>query len=206
METKINTPFFTPSPSPPARKWPLKLTIPHDEPSKAEQRTLKHRSRCAERWKPKLQRPYPSHREIKEAYQYKLMRHYTNHLVAAEPDYIKPRIDRSERVDNIRRDFPAVKPSPKPWISQQESSMWQINLGLNISATKSKMAQFSAWKNFSSREQDRIDRGREAMMESGLAVEDLEKELEGRPNRLPDWRKVRTGQFSQRLPIMEDRV
>ncbi|KAF1842040.1 uncharacterized protein K460DRAFT_380005 [Cucurbitaria berberidis CBS 394.84] len=193
----------------------LNLKIPQKELTKDDQRTLKIRRASAERWKPKLQRPFPARREIKEAYNLKLMRHYPNQLDSTEPNFVKPHIDRSPRVDELLRQFPipvatSISASAQtdntnvyatPVLPTQaeidELEKQRMLLKANRIITRSEYAQRLAWKNFSSRERNRIDRGREAMLHSGLCENDLEKESAGQHNQLPEWRKRHTGRFAR---------
>jgi len=164
----------------------------------------------------KLQNPFPKNKEIREAYRYKLMRHYTSEDVSAEPNFIKPHIDRSPRVDLLRERFPDLSTSldvskgstdtsynAKPTgcdktrrITAEEEKYNEL-LRKNKRITRSPAAQKLAWHAFSSREKDRVDRGREAMMQSGLSNDELEKEAVGIPNALPEWRKRKTGRFAK---------
>lgn len=192
----------------------LRLIIPQKELTKNEQRMLKIRRASAKRWRSKLQRPFPIKREIKEAYTFKLMRHYPNQLVAPLPNFVKPTIEKSLRVDRLLKRFPvlstsfmAMKPmlevdcygSSKPPTSADPDNFEKDtrNLRANKGITKSEYAQWLAWKNFSSREPDRVDRGREAMMESGLEEDNLVKEETHQQNQLPEWRKLKTGKFAK---------
>jgi hypothetical protein len=192
----------------------LKLEIPQSEISKEEQRNLKLRRAAADRWISKLQRPFPKNKEIKDAYKYKLMRHYTDPLAPTISDFVKPRIDRSPRVENLLKLYPFPEDSPQAsrpstmdletqnsekaklveWadIKTQEEALRE-----NMRITSSTSAQKLAWEAFSSRERDRIDRGREAMMQSGLWSDDLLKENFGVANELPEWRKTKTGRFAK---------
>lgn len=72
-----------------------------------------------------------------------------------------------------------------------------MRLRVNKDITRSERVQRLAWKSFSATERDRVDRGREAMMESGLVVEDLVKESRGAKNGLPEWKKCTTGRFAK---------
>ncbi|KAF2852183.1 hypothetical protein T440DRAFT_370995, partial [Plenodomus tracheiphilus IPT5] len=204
--SKSDGPISTPPISPRVQSQPLQITIPDAEPTKAEQKTLKLRRRYAERWRPKLQKPYPTKTEIKQAYQYKLMRHYIEPLAVPESNFVKPHIDRSPRVDKLRKDFPVLNTSSLGKVTTTENkaepqpspSPAEVQLEHNRAITKSKAARRSAWRNFSSREKDRIDRGREAMLASGLPQEELNREYEGKPNNLPGWRKKHTSVFAKR--------
>ena len=69
-------------------------------------------------------------------------------------------------------------------------------LRANMSITKSEYAQRLAFQCFSVPEPGRIDRGREAMMVSGLREVDLSNEALDLPNKLPEWKKRRTGKFA----------
>ncbi|KAI2478089.1 hypothetical protein Ptr902_10284 [Pyrenophora tritici-repentis] len=171
----------------------LKVTIPERQTTLEEQRKIKLRVAAARRWVPKLQNPFPKNKEIREAYQYKLMRHYTD----GQPQVpvIRPPIATSPRVDALRKHFPLLK-TPQS-TNSDEIARNQMLLHRNKQITRSPIGQKLAWEAFSSREQDRIDRGREALMRSGLWDDDLEKEQRGQANNLPEWRKAHTGQFAK---------
>ncbi|KAH5099521.1 hypothetical protein HBI21_053840 [Parastagonospora nodorum] len=198
--------------STPPETMSLRVTIPEPVVTKDDQRALAIRRAAARRWIPKLQGPFPKRREIGEAYKLKLMRHYTSPTTSSEPNFIKPHIDVSPRVDRLRQRFPKVLTSiPKlnlqvpgpmacapPKATQgRKSEENNMQLKMNKNITKSEAAQRLAWKSFSATERDRIDRGREAMMESGLMVDDLNSEQRGTKNGLPEWRKKNTGKFAR---------
>jgi hypothetical protein len=128
-----------------------------------------------------------------------------------EPNFIKPRIDVSPRVNKLLARFPKMNTSrmgrvpPAPGFAaledptlaqdfQRRKEFAQLRTNKNI--TRSEEAQRLAWKSFSATERDRVDRGREAMMESGLVMDDLLKEDQGERNALPEWRKPRTGKYA----------
>jgi hypothetical protein len=198
----------------------LRLMIPKNAPSKQEQRTLAIRRASAQRWQTKLQRPFPLQSEIKQAYNLKLMRHYPNTLTTIEPNFVKPRIDTSARVDRLLRRFPlptiravnqndqlnAVHPvyyyKALSFLAHdvREAELSNITLQTNRAITASEYAQRLAWKNFSTQERNRIDRGREAMLQSGLHTDDLDLEVLGRANKLPEWRKEYTSRFRKNGP------
>ncbi|EAT84384.2 hypothetical protein SNOG_08108 [Parastagonospora nodorum SN15] len=98
--------------------------------------------------------------------------------------------------DNDEVPGPMVCAPPKATQGRKsEENNMQLKMNKNI--TKSEAAQRLAWKSFSATERDRIDRGREAMMESGLIVDDLNSEQRGTKNGLPEWRKKNTGKFAR---------
>jgi hypothetical protein len=190
----------------------LRLIIPQPVLTKEDHRTLAIRRAAAERWRPKLQKPFPQRKEINEAYKLKLMRHYTASTTSTESNYIKPCIDISPRVNKLRERFPrmltsidklrvlapdfALAVSSTP-IQDRKAEDNILQLMENKNITRSEKAQRLAWQSFSATERDRIDRGREAMMESGLVMGDLYKENHGAKNGLPEWRKRHTGKFSK---------
>lgn len=197
--------------STPPETMSLRVTIPEPVVTKEDQRTLAIRRAAAQRWIPKLQNPFPKRGEIGEAYKLKLMRHYTSPTTSSEPNFIKPHIDVSPRVDGLRQKFPRVLTSiPKlrllvpdsmhlapPRATQDRKLEDNMQLKMNKNITKSEAAQRLAWQSFSATEKDRIDRGREAMMESGLITDDLISERRGTRNGLPEWRKKNTGTFAR---------
>lgn len=100
---------LTPAPSVPSPAMiSLKLTIPHQELTDREQSMINRHKSDAVRWKPKLQRPYPLYSEIKRAYQLKLMRHYPDASVPAEPNFRKPKIEKSLRVIRLLENCPLM--------------------------------------------------------------------------------------------------
>lgn len=199
----------------------LKLIIPQQQTSLEQQRKLNRRRADAERWKPKLQRPYPKLTEIKTAYPLKLMRHYPDANTCTHPNFVRPRIDKSARVSRLLERFPLMDtthagraghgerlPSPASPIDQaiplsarredlKEARSAHVDLQSNMHITQSEQAQRLAWQSFSLPEKGRIDRGREAMMHSGLITDDLRLEATGERNNLPDWKKPCTGRFAK---------
>jgi hypothetical protein len=192
----------------------LKVEIPKPEPTKDEQRTLKNREAAAKRWKSKLQRPFPMKREITQAYPCKLLRHYTGSCSSTAPNFVKPTIHRSPRVDKLREAFPLLPTFAEPMklpayengfptpnehvaVKTEDLARHEKVLRQNKRITRSEHAQKQAWKAFSSSEKDRVDRGREAMMQSGLFEDDLDRECMGKSNGLPEWRKNRTSRFAR---------
>ncbi|KAJ4994132.1 hypothetical protein SVAN01_00609 [Stagonosporopsis vannaccii] len=200
----------------------LKLVIPIDQISPEQQKTLKRHRADAERWKPKLQRPYPKRTETKNAYPLKLMRHYPDTTGAVQPDFIKPQINKSPRLTHLLQQFPFVDTTQHvrrvatedtsglitppglavPMCARgkdlKRARLEHIQLHSNIQVTRTEYAQHLAWKSFSLPEQGRLDHGREAMVLSGLPTADLREEGMGHPNVLPDWRKPWTGHFATR--------
>jgi hypothetical protein len=199
----------------------LKLTIPQQQTSREQQRKLNRHRADAERWKPKLQRPFPKLGEIKTAYPLKLMRHYPDTSTSAQPNFVKPRIDKSARVSRLLDRFPLMdttqanmashgEHSPRPGspfdqaISSsvrrenlKDARSAHVELQANEHITGSEEAQRLAWLAFSRPEKGRIDRGREAMMQSGLFTDDLKMEVAGERNQLPEWKKHCTGRFAK---------
>ncbi|RMZ71560.1 nad(P)-binding protein [Pyrenophora seminiperda CCB06] len=213
---KYMTPPVTPDPAVSVvHTTSLRVIIPQRQIPPEEQRRIKLRVGAAERWVPKLQKPFPTNKEIKDAYPYKLMRHYTDGRILAP--VIRPPIDRSPRVDDLRRRFPLVQPPssapPSSTILRgtkrkrdqgadgDENSKYKVLLRQNKEITRSPFAQKLAWKAFSTLE--RASRGREAMMLSGLFADDLEREALGLANNLPEWKKVNTGRYANEGKIPE---
>jgi hypothetical protein len=214
-ENLVPTLLTPPQSSSTPKTLSLRLVIPQNAPSKQEQRTLAIRRASAQRWQTKLQRPFPLPSEIKQAYTLKLMRHYPNALTTIEPNFVKPRIDTSARVDRLLRRFPlptiramnrkdqldAVHPvyhyKALSVLAHEvrEAELSNFSLQTNRVITASEYVQQLAWRNFSTQERNRIDRGREAMLQSGLHTDDLDLEALGRANKLPEWRKEYTSRF-----------
>jgi hypothetical protein len=202
----------TPAPSPPPETMSLRLIIPHPVLTKEDHRTLAIRRAAAERWKPKLQKPFPKHKEVSEAYNLKLMRHYASPTASPESNFVRPHIEVSPRVVRLRAQFPRsctsnqdlqvpatrFTPTAPPMTVRDVRTMDDhMRLRVNKDITRSEQAQRLAWESFSATERDRIDRDREAMMESGLVMEDLIKEARGVKNGLPEWKKCKTGRFAK---------
>lgn len=149
------------------------------------------------------------------------MRHYPNASAQVDSNFIKPRIDKSPRVSRLLEQFPLIdtarpgslkvsrqftRPSTPadqaiPF-SARVVEMLDVckahgELQTNIDITGTAHAQRMAWQAFSRTEHDRVDRGREAMIQSGLPVDDLWREAIGQPNRLPEWKKHGTGRFAK---------
>lgn len=199
----------------------LKLVIPQKQPTREQQGKLNRRRADAERWKPKLQRPYPRLGEIRTAYPLKLMRHYPKPNTFSQPNFVKPKIDTSARVSCLLKQFPLMdtahageaayeelSPSPVSPVDEatplstlrenfEEARSTHAGLQANKLITGSKEAQRLAWLAFSLPEEGRIDRGREAMMQSGLITDDLNLEAAGKRNQLPEWKKHCTGRFAK---------
>jgi hypothetical protein len=194
------TSYTPPSSAPPETKC-LRITIPRQEPTLDERRKLAIRRAAAKRWEEKLERPFPKGKEIRDAYELKLMRHYKRAPGTSEPNFTKPTIDVSPRVVGLLQSFPKMVTSPSDLQNQDSSIVAEAQLvesarlKANQDITKSESARQLAWQSFSSTETDRVNREREAMMESGLIVDDLIKESHGYKNGLPEWKKWRTGKF-----------
>jgi hypothetical protein len=199
----------------------LKLVIPKEQLSREQQKKLNRHRADAERWKPKLQRPYPNKTEIKLAYPLKLMRYYLDASKQADSNFVKPNIDRSPRVSRLLQQFPLIdttqlfrstkaerSPSPATHLDQAIPLSARImelkqardahpELQANISITGTEHARRLAWQSFARTERGRVDRGREAMIQSGLLTDDLRMEAVGLFNGLPEWKKARTGRFAR---------
>lgn len=196
----------------------LRVVIPHRVLTKDDHRNIKIRQAAALRWIPKLRNPFPKRKEINEAYNLKLMRHY-RHLTTTTPElnFVKPLIDTSPRVTRLLRQFPtAISTSsgqkleagnpPGTYCGLDQITRLRQdaeNLQINKRITKSESARRLAWQSFSSTEKERIDNGRQALIESGLAVEDLEKEHRGIQNGLPEWKKRYTGKYAKERKLQQ---
>lgn len=198
----LSTPPKTP-PQAILQKIALKIKIPQKELSQEEERNLKIRVAAAERWKPKLTRPLPCRSETTKAYPLKLMRHYPGHVPSTEKNFIRPKINKSPRVEKILRGFPTLSMKPgigptvqsRPPLPAQQKDLDALQANKKI--TKSEAALKLAWENFASPELGRKDRGREAMLQSGLWTDDLIEETNGRRNTLPEWKQWKTGRFAK---------
>jgi hypothetical protein len=182
----------------------IKLVIPQQEISKEESRKLKMREAAAQKWEAKLQRPMPTQSEIQAAYPGKLLRQYPGKTTAPPKKVIRPQINKSARVQGLLRALPPPLASgpPKPYSqvqaeSNEEEARRAELLEPNTAITQSDLAKRLAWEAFSSNEKDRATRQRECMMISGLKIDDIVRERNGKRNHLPDWRKPRTGRFAR---------
>jgi hypothetical protein len=180
-----------------------KLVISQQEISREESRKLKMREAAAQKWETKLQRPMPTQSEIQAAYSGKFLRQYPGKTTAPPKRVIRPQINKSARVEGLLRALPppiASRP-PKPYSqvqaerNEEEARRAQL-LEPNTAITQSDFAKRLAWEAFSSNEKDRANRQRECMMISGLKIDDIVRERNGKRNHLPDWRKPRTGRFA----------
>ncbi|OSS54999.1 hypothetical protein B5807_00402 [Epicoccum nigrum] len=217
---KEEAPPTPPSSITAAATMALKLTIPREQTTRDELAKVNRHKSDAERWKPKLQRPYPRQSEIKRAYPLKLLRHYPDSTVQPQPDFQRPKIDKSPRVSRLLQQFPLLEtnkkrtltiiyPSPDPATPaslaiplsalREDLSYTRLanpELQWNQYLTQTDHARYWAWQAFSLPELDRVDRGREAMVHSGLDEVDLQRENHGWPNGLPDWKRPWTGRFA----------
>ncbi|KAF2687422.1 hypothetical protein K458DRAFT_247697, partial [Lentithecium fluviatile CBS 122367] len=180
----------------PKKTVSLKLTIPKHEPDVKEKRQLASRKGAAKKWIPKLQNAFPDDKEIKKAYNLKLMRHYPANPTPAQPipDQRSPVIQESPRVTKLLKSFPALDipaTPPKTPLEVNREKRNLLRLAGNQMNTQSREAIKLAWESFAKPDYPK----REVMVESALPVEDLEKEHLGRPNRLPEWKKHKTSKF-----------
>ena len=196
----------------------LKLAIPQKQLTGDELAKLnRHRSDAA-RWKPKLQRPFPNNTEIQRAYPMKLLRHYPNRSVQPEPDFVRPKIDKSPRVSRLLEQFPLLASTKQPFTTDsplaspvtcasavplsalranlEYAEAASVELQWNKYLTQTEESQHLAWRHFSLPERHRVDDWREDMVHSGLEDYDLYLEMHGWENQLPDWKKPWTGRFA----------
>jgi hypothetical protein len=202
---------LTEAPKPPKPTLNLKLDIPVLEPppsskAAAAQRKLeKQRRAAARKWESRLQDPFPEPAEIKRAYDGKMLRHYTSPLSNPLPAIQKPEINKSTRVTNLLKQFPALNvptlPSPNTTLQFNKTLEDQASLNANLLATSTPAAKKSAWKNFSTTQYTMFD----AMVESGLPREDLGHERNYTENRLPGWRKCNTSDFARDEELRKER-
>jgi hypothetical protein len=197
----------TPPSSIPPETRCLKIAIPSKEPSEDERRKLAIRRAAARRWESKLERPFPTPREVRDAYDLKLMRHYKCAAETPEPGFIKPSIDKSPRVTGLLRQFPKLATSPvlQTQDSGPTAELDTLRLQVNKDITQSESVQRLAWQSFSTLDRDGRHWAREAMMESGLVPDELTKESQGHKNALPQWKKWQTGKFAAGLQDEQDR-
>ncbi|CAN9145179.1 unnamed protein product [Alternaria alternata] len=190
----------------------LSLEIPQKEIPKEEDKTPKTRVIAAERREPKLKRPFPKKRQIKDSNKMKLMRHDTTNdptplskLPIIRPSIIRPPIARSARVNKLLESLSVPDPTKNADGTKRIRLATQTRrderqnemLKQNKSITESDYAVRLAWSCFSSNEKSRVGRERMGVMISGLEWDDLANEKKGVPNNLPEWRKTNTGRFAK---------
>jgi hypothetical protein len=209
------TPFDTPPPSARVPQKPtlsLKLNIPEHVPSEKEKHQLAARKGAATRWanQGKLHRPMPENKEIRAAYNLKLMRHYpaptppasstssstsapatASPTPAPEDNFIRPVIQKSARVANLLKSFPAVNVASAVAVAERDNA--RAKLRQNEKNTASDEARKLAWRNFSKEDKST----RQVMLESALPEVELIKETRGQANDLPDWIKYRTSKYAR---------
>lgn len=191
----------------------LKLVIPQAARTSAQQRNLKRHAADALRWEPKLQRPYPTQTETKTAYPLKLMRHYPGKTALPQPTLTKPQTNKSPRLSRLLQQFPLADttatgraPTTHPALATPLRALAQdleqtcsahADLQANMRITRSEHARRLAWRSFSvPGRETHVERGREAMVVSALATDDLAREARGLRNGLPEWKKAWTGRFA----------
>lgn len=200
---------------------PLTLHIPDVKHEVPKGKKLARRKQAAKKWEAtgRLQEPFPQQREISQAYPLKLMRHYPVKapmeatrvpLIRSpsssgvtptspsppiwEPSFVKPRIQKSDRVTNLLKAFPKFRVAPTSQQSPKTISQCEAdaaNLDKNNKATSSEEAKRLAWDCFA----DRVCIDGQSMTESGLPSSQLQKEAFGMGNKLPEWAKRRTSKF-----------
>ncbi|KAF2644893.1 hypothetical protein P280DRAFT_504385 [Massarina eburnea CBS 473.64] len=188
----------------------LKLVIPKPESTDKEKQQLAARKGAATKWAKggKLRRPMPDNKEIKAAYNLKLMRHYPAaptapdttesaanpaSIPAGEDNFIRPVIQKSERMTKLLKSFPKFE-VPATTITHSQCMIDQNALEYNKKATQNENAQRQAWKSFSG-QNPRL--GVQVMVESALPLDEMNKESRGKSNTLPEWIKYKTSKFAQ---------
>jgi hypothetical protein len=200
----------------------LSLEVPQKEIPKEEDKTPKTRVIAAERREPKLKRPFPKKRQIKDSNKMKLMRHDTTNDPTPlsklpiirppiirppiiRPPIIRPPIARSARVNKLLESLSVPDPTKNADGTKRIRLATQTRrderqnemLKQNKSITESDYAVRLAWSCFSSNEKSRVGRERMGMIISSLEWDDLANEKKGVPNNLPEWRKTNTGRFAK---------
>ncbi|KAF2791484.1 hypothetical protein K505DRAFT_248890 [Melanomma pulvis-pyrius CBS 109.77] len=172
----------------------LSLKIPQTRSEDVSKNVLIARKGAATRWRKNLQNPYPTAQEIKDAYPLKLIRHYPARADTTPPQplFSRPRIEKSDRVMALLKQFPKLEiPTPPPRTIESSISEQQDKaiLRANRAATATDEAMKLAWNSF---QLPKRNTTRHFMIESGLRTEDLVNEYNGVENRLPEWYKFRT--------------
>ncbi|KAH7380189.1 hypothetical protein BKA66DRAFT_571262 [Pyrenochaeta sp. MPI-SDFR-AT-0127] len=163
--------------------------------------------------KPKQKRPFSGRRKVSDTSSCKRIGQNTNQHAVPASNFIKPQINKSRRVDKLLKQFSPLSTSSiktEPGLEVNDNTSLKplkpaiiSDLKRNKRITKSDYAKRLAWEIFSLREHDRDDRGLNAMIKSGLRESEMEKDLMGHQNKLPEWRKLRTGKFAMER-LMED--
>jgi hypothetical protein len=118
--------------------------------------------------------------------------------ITPDANFVKPMIHKSARVSKLLKTFPALNipaTTSAPMTAQKLTIMGKQELNKlhgNKLVTISQEAVKLAWKGFAKpHDNPRV----EAMVESALPLEELEKEHQGVTNKLPEWKKWRTSKF-----------
>ncbi|KAH7139251.1 hypothetical protein B0J11DRAFT_610643 [Dendryphion nanum] len=168
----------------------LSIDIPKSPiPNAQMKRSIAACKAADKRHESKLQDPFPDQKEIAKARNLKLLRDYSDPNISMEPGFIKPEIQKSARVTQLLRGFPKIE-ACTPSIEAQ--GRIPAELKRNNAITKSEKVTESAWKNFSDPKYGTL-----SMIESGLLPEDIAAEKRGISNRLPEWRKHKTGKCAK---------
>ncbi|KAF3002059.1 hypothetical protein E8E13_009164 [Curvularia kusanoi] len=96
----------------------LRLVIPQEPLSHKLHKRIDRHKRDAERWKPKLQRPYPKDHEIKKAYPLKLMRHYPS----KPGQQVQPAIKIPKVIKNHRVPQPLKESSTQEAVKREDAT------------------------------------------------------------------------------------
>ncbi|KAF2178890.1 hypothetical protein K469DRAFT_500516, partial [Zopfia rhizophila CBS 207.26] len=174
----------------------LSLQIPGPEAlTAADKRSQAARKAAATRQIPKLQDPFPTKTEIRNAYDTKLLRHYPAATPTPAPQRLTPIAEKSTRVMNLLKNFPKLQiPARGTTVSVEEVELDKKILNENRAHTAGDNAVASARKNFAVLDPVKEEgQNRGYMVESGLDMDDLEDEKRGIPNKLPEWKKWATG-------------
>ncbi|KAH3939687.1 hypothetical protein HBH98_244170 [Parastagonospora nodorum] len=203
----------TPTVAKPGKTKELRVTVPRADHGIVKNKTLNER-RASRSKHAKLQQPYLSLTELNAAPNLALVRHYPRqpHDANGEDNFVKPRIQTSARVKGLLRNYPitsAADYSDIEYASDDFNLRPRLDTGgvktqvvvnrtlaLNEYHTGGRKAKRIAWECFATEETDRVDRGREAMIVSGLLTTDLDAEEDGRPNHLPPWRQWSTNKLA----------
>ncbi|KAF2660485.1 hypothetical protein K491DRAFT_727415 [Lophiostoma macrostomum CBS 122681] len=183
------------------------------------------RKGAAKRFLPRLRDPFPTASEIHKAYNLKLLRDYTvdnkhknqdkNHdhdqkqaksssspssSSISKRNPIRPQIAKSARVMSLLNSFPQSPLSLSPLKSPHPALATNSDLDQLLSGHQTLLENTEIIFGKDGKELAELCFGGERrpwnqMVNSGIDVDDLEKERYGLPNELPEWRKWNTGKF-----------
>lgn len=117
-----------------------------------------------------------------------------------EGNFVAPVIAKSARLTALLRACPSLPTGATP-LPAHEQIEHEMRLVRNRATTATEGGAFLAWNSFA-----QPSRGtRECMVQSGLDWDDLDAELDGIENGLPDWKQPRTGVWARHGAVPMER-